>query len=193
MTKRFERSRTVSQTHSERRLEMQSITLRSRAFVVTAVVVATAIVAAVFPLLAFAGLLPGVPAAAQILVVMALAGLPVAGVYLFPATLTADIIDYDSLRTGFRREATYYQLHSFVEQIATSLAPAFLAGLLLLGDTAANPLGIRLVGPAAGLLVLVGYLAFRHYDLPDEVLAVPRPPRPHEVAAGEPGNRSSPS
>ena len=125
----------------------------------------------VFTLLAFAGLVPGVPKAAQILVVMALAGLPVAGVYLFPAPLTADIIDYDSLRTGFRREATYYQLHSFVEQIATSLAPAFLAGLLLLGDTAANPLGIRLTGPAAAVLVLVGYLAFRRYDLPDDVRA----------------------
>ncbi len=79
--------------------------------------------------------------------------------------------DYDSLQTGFRREATYYQLHSFVEHITTSLAPAFLAGLLLLGDTAANPLGVRLVGPAAGLLVLAGYLVFRRYDLPDEVLA----------------------
>jgi len=127
--------------------------------------------AVVFSLLAFVGFLPGVPKAAQIVVVMALAGLPVAGVYLFPATLTADVIDYDSLETGFRREATYYQLHSFVEQVATSLSPAFLAGLLLLGDTSAHPLGVRLVGPAAGLLVLGGYLVFRRYDLPDEVLA----------------------
>ena len=124
----------------------------------------------VFPLLALVGLVPGIPAAAQILSVMVLAGLPVAGVYLFPATLTADIIDYDSLRTGFRREATYYQLHGFVEQVSTSLAPAFLAGLLLLGDTASNPLGIRLVGPAAALLILAGYLVFRRYDLPDDVL-----------------------
>jgi len=125
----------------------------------------------VFPLLAFVGLVPAVPAQAQIVVVMALAGLPVAGVYLFPATLTADIIDYDSLQTGFRREATYYQLHSFVEQVATSFAPALLAGLLLLGDTAANPLGIRLVGPVAALLILAGYLVFRRYQLPDDVLA----------------------
>jgi GPH family glycoside/pentoside/hexuronide:cation symporter len=124
----------------------------------------------VFPLLALVGLIPGVPRTAQIIAVMVLAGLPVAGVYLFPATLTADIIDYDSLKTGYRREATYYQLHGFVEQVSTSLAPAFLAGLLLLGDTAANPLGIRLVGPAAGLLILAGYLIFRHYDLPDNVL-----------------------
>lgn len=127
--------------------------------------------AAVFPLLALVGFVPGVPKAAELLVVMALAGLPVAGVYLFPATLTADIIDYDSTVTGLRREATYYQLHSFVEQIATSLAPGLLACLLLFGDTAANPLGVRLAGPVAGLLILVGYLVFRRYDLPDEVLA----------------------
>jgi GPH family glycoside/pentoside/hexuronide:cation symporter len=127
----------------------------------------------VFPLLAFVGLIPHVPAAAEIVAIMALAGLPVAGIYLFPATLTADIIDYDYLRTGMRREATYYQLHSFVEQITTSLAPAFLAGLLILGDTASNPLGVRLVGPAAGLLVLIGYLVFRRYDLSDDVLAAP--------------------
>ena len=126
--------------------------------------------AAVFSLLALVGFLPGVPKAAEVLVVMALAGLPVAGVYLFPATLTADIIDYDSTLTGLRREATYYQLHSFVEQVATSLAPGLLAGLLLLGDTVANPLGVRLVGPVAGLLVLAGYLVFRRYDLPDDVL-----------------------
>lgn len=125
---------------------------------------------AVFPLLALVGLVPDIPTAVQIIAVMVLAGLPVAGVYLFPATLTADIIDYDSLQTGYRREATYYQLHTFVEQMSTSLAPAFLAGLLLLGDTAADPLGIRLVGPAAAALILVGYLVFRRYDLADDVL-----------------------
>jgi glycoside/pentoside/hexuronide:cation symporter, GPH family len=129
-----------------------------------------------FSLLAFVGWLPGVPKAAQILVVMALAGIPVAGVYLFPATLTADVIDYDTVRTGMRREATYYQLHSFVEQAATSLAPGLLAGLLLLGDTKSDQLGIRLVGPVAGALVLVGYFVFRRYDLSDDVLgASPEP------------------
>jgi GPH family glycoside/pentoside/hexuronide:cation symporter len=132
-----------------------------------------------FPLLAFVGLIPLVPASAEIVVIMALAGLPVAGIYLFPATLTADIIDYDGLRTGMRREGTYYQLHSFVEQIATSLAPALVAGFLLLGDTSSNTLGVRLVGPASGALVLVGYLIFRRYDLSDDVLNNP----PEESAA----------
>ena len=131
--------------------------------------------AIVFSLLSLVGLVPGVPAAAQIVVVMALAGLPVAGVYLFPAILTADIIDYDSTQTGMRREATYYQLHSFVEQAATSLAPGLLAALLLLGDSKGDQLGIRLVGPASGLLIFAGYLVFRHYDLADDVLADAQP------------------
>lgn len=124
-----------------------------------------------FPLLAFAGLLPGIPRAAQVIAAMAVVGPPIAGVYLFPAALTADIIDYDSLRTGMRREAIYYGSQNFVEKMATSLAPLFLSGLLLLGNTAEHPLGLRLVGPAAGLVVLIGYLIFRFYELPDEVLA----------------------
>lgn len=123
----------------------------------------------VFALLAFVGLVPHLPATAQMVGLMAAAGLPIAGVYLFPATLTADVIDYDRLQTGYRREATYYQLHSFVEQIATSLAPGLLALLLLLGDTSGDALGVRLVGPAAAALVLVGYLIFRRYDLADDV------------------------
>jgi GPH family glycoside/pentoside/hexuronide:cation symporter len=125
----------------------------------------------VFPLLSVAGLVPGVPKAAQILVLMAVAGIPLAGNYLFPATLTADIIDFDSARTGLRREATYYGAQNFVEKTATSVAPLLLTLLLLFGRTADHPLGIRLVGPAAGVLLLVAYLVFRLYELPDEVPA----------------------
>ena len=43
--------------------------------------------------------------------------------------------------------------------------------VLLLGETADNPLGIRMVGPVAGVAALVGYLFFRGYRLPDTVTA----------------------
>ncbi|HYZ78324.1 MAG TPA: MFS transporter [Gaiellaceae bacterium] len=130
---------------------------------------ALAIAAVVFPLLSLAGFVPGVPREAQALALMAVAGIPIAGNYLFPATLTADIIDFDSIRTGLRREATYYGAQNFVEKTATSVSPLLLALLLLAGRTADDPLGVRLVGPVAGLVVLFGYLAFRFYSLPDEV------------------------
>ena len=122
-----------------------------------------------FPLLAFAGFVPGLPKEAQIVAAMVLLGAPIAGVYLFPATLTADIIDYDELRTGLRREATYYGAQNFVEKTATSVAPLLLTSLLLLGRSSDDPTGIRLVGPVAGVILLVAYVIFRAYDLPDEV------------------------
>ncbi len=123
-----------------------------------------------FPLLFIAGFVPGIPRLAQVLVVMAIIGAPQAGVYLFPAALTADIADHDATQTGMRREATYFGVQNFVERTAGALSPLTLAALLALGNTADDPLGIRLVGPVAGLFVLAGHFVFRFYDLPDEVL-----------------------
>lgn len=125
--------------------------------------------AVIFPLAALPGLVPGIPTEAALVALMVLVGLPVAGNYLFPAPLTADIIDYDSTRTGMRREATYYGAQNFVEKTATAAVPLLLFVLLLFGDTADDPLGIHLVGPVAGVIVFGGYLVFRRYDLPDEV------------------------
>lgn len=123
--------------------------------------------AVVFPAAALPGLIPVVPAQAELVLLMVIVGVPIAGNYLFPAVLTADIIEDDSVRTGLRREATYYGAQNFVEKTATSFAPLFLVLLLLLGDTSDNTLGIRLVGPAAGAITLCGYLIFRRYDLAD--------------------------
>jgi GPH family glycoside/pentoside/hexuronide:cation symporter len=134
--------------------------------------------AVIFPLAALPGLVPGIPVEAAIVLLMVLVGLPVAGNYLFPAPLTADIIDYDSSRTGMRREATYYGAQNFVEKTATAIVPLLLFCLLLFGDTEDDPLGIHLVGPVAGAIVLCGYLVFRGYDLPDDVPGATRTPAP---------------
>ena len=122
-----------------------------------------------FPLLGVAGLVPGIPLEVQVLVAVMLIGAPIGAHYLFPVPLTADVIDDDSERTNARREATYLGATHFVEQTATSLAPLIFVALRLLGDTRADSLGIRLVGPVAGIVVFVGYLLFRRYDLPDQV------------------------
>jgi GPH family glycoside/pentoside/hexuronide:cation symporter len=122
-----------------------------------------------FPLLFFAGFIPGIPDFAEAAVLMVIVGVPLAGVFLLPANLTADIIDDELERTGLRREATYYGAQNFVERTATAIALPTVLLLLLFGRTTDDPLGIRLVGPAAGAFVLVGYLIFRRYELPDSV------------------------
>jgi GPH family glycoside/pentoside/hexuronide:cation symporter len=127
-----------------------------------------------FPVIAVLGFLPGVPVLAQALVAMVLVGAPIVGVYLFPTPLTADIVDHDADLTGMRREGTYFGAQNFVEKTAGSLAPLLLGGLLLLGNTSDDPLGIRLVGPAAGLITFTGYWVFRRYTLSDDPSAARR-------------------
>ena len=152
-----------------------------------------------FPLLAVAGFLPAIPPLAQVLVAMALVGAPLAGVYLFPAALTADVADHDAALTGQRREASYFGAQSFVEKITSALSPLALTGLLALGNTVDDPLGVRLVGPVAALFVLLGWFLFRWYRLPDDVGAGtgiaeaveprPRPASPHPRTAAQRATR----
>jgi GPH family glycoside/pentoside/hexuronide:cation symporter len=105
----------------------------------------------------------------QCMVFVAVAGLPMAGVFTFPNAILADIIDYDDVRTGMRREALYYGAQNVLEKWTGSLVYPMFAVLLLLGETPDNALGIRLVGPVAGVLALLGFVAFRRYWLPDAV------------------------
>lgn len=121
-----------------------------------------------FPLFFFAGFVPAVPAGGQAVAFALLLGLALAPVQTFPNALIAVITDYDHLRTGERREATYY---ATLEKTASAAATGLLVALLAIGSTTADPLGIRLVGPVSGALALVGYLVFRRYWLPDAVTA----------------------
>ena len=121
-----------------------------------------------FPLFFFAGFVPAVPAGGQAVAFALLLGLALAPVQTFPNPLIAVITDYDHLRTGERREATYY---ATLEKTASAAATGLLVALLAIGSTTADPLGIRLVGPVSGALALVGYLVFRRYWLPDAVTA----------------------
>src|SRR5207247_10821864 len=149
-----------------------------------------------FPLLCVAGLLPWIPKEVQILVATVFVAAPIGAHFLFPIPLTADVIDHDSGRTNLRREATYLGANSFVERISTSLAPPLLVLLRLLGDTRGHTLGVRLVAPVGGLIVLAGYVLFRNYDVPDEVRlrVVPEPAALAPVlGVGEGGASNSPS
>jgi glycoside/pentoside/hexuronide:cation symporter, GPH family len=125
--------------------------------------------AGAFPLLFFAGFVPWLPSVGQAMAVILFCGMATAGVFLFPNILTADIVDDDAERNHTRREAMFYGAQNMVEKAATAGSPLIFALILLAGDSAENPLGIRLVGPVAGLLVLVAWVSFRKYSLHPDV------------------------
>jgi GPH family glycoside/pentoside/hexuronide:cation symporter len=130
--------------------------------------------AVTLPLLGLVGLLPVVPAEIQLVVLVAVAGIPLAGSYLFPAALTADIIDDDTRRVGLRREATYFGAQNVVEKTVTAATPLLLGALLTLGRTSEDQLGVRLAGVVAGVIVLGAWAIFRRYDLEDDPAATVR-------------------
>jgi GPH family glycoside/pentoside/hexuronide:cation symporter len=127
--------------------------------------------AAYFPFIFFMGALPGIPVLVQGLFFMAPIGFAMAGVFVFPNAIMADIVDYDTHMTGMRREGIYYSAQNLVENVTVALHALILAGLLQLGGTSENPIGIRLVGPVAAVGILIAYLIFRKYTLPDHVTA----------------------
>jgi Na+/melibiose symporter-like transporter len=88
---------------------------------------------------------------------------------MFPNIITADIVDDDALRTSTQRQAMFYGTQNSVEKLATAFSPLIFALVLLLGDSAEDPAGIRMVGPVAGALVLLGLAAFRRYSLTGDV------------------------
>jgi GPH family glycoside/pentoside/hexuronide:cation symporter len=117
-----------------------------------------------FPVLLVPGLVPGVPRTIEALVALAIVGAPLAGVFLFPGPITAELCDADAARTGSRREGIFFGMQAFMEKLAVAIAPLMLGLVLLLGNTADRPLGIRLAGPLAGLIVAAGYVIVRNVD-----------------------------
>lgn len=60
--------------------------------------------------------------AGLVFILAALAGLGIATVYVIPWAMLPDIIEDDELRTGQRREGSYYALISFFQKLGTGAA-----------------------------------------------------------------------
>jgi GPH family glycoside/pentoside/hexuronide:cation symporter len=107
---------------------------------------------------AFVPLLPGVTLFFQALVLISLTGLGFSAMWVFPGAMVADIIDEDARRTGQGRAAIFYGMFKTLEKLAQSMsAVVFGAVLAVFGSTAAQPLGIQLIMPIAGVAVLAGF------------------------------------
>jgi GPH family glycoside/pentoside/hexuronide:cation symporter len=114
------------------------------------------------------GMVPGLPLMAHGLVATALMAPMLGGYFILAYAAMGSVVDYDEMFTGRRREAIYYGTFSLAAGVGPSLAALILPQILEgFGYTAANPLGVRLAWLVAGLLALLGALAFRGYRLGD--------------------------
>ncbi len=98
------------------------------------------------------------------LLIMGIAGVPLASLFVLPDAIVASITDVEETLSGQRREAMYFGAQGFVLKIVMGLS-SFITGVLMqfFGETAASPLGIQLTGPVAAVFILLGGLAFMRY------------------------------
>ncbi len=146
---------------------------KSRAFIIGSV-------SWLLVLLSIAGLGPEQIALAYFLA--ALAGAGIACAYVLPWSMIPDVVEFDQLQTGERREGSYYAFASFFQKLAAGLAIWSMGQALALANyinpSAADPLpvqpaeavqAIRLfMGPIPALLLVVGIIFAWRYPLTRE-------------------------
>ncbi len=109
-----------------------------------------------------------VPLAAQGFLLVTLIGIMLGGYLIIIYAMMGNVVDYDEMRTGRRREAIHYGTFSFAIGLGGSLGTLVLSQVLnLFGYTRANPLGVRVAFLVMALFVLVGLIIFQKYRLGD--------------------------
>lgn len=131
------------------------------------VILSLVLLSAVFFLIPSIGHWPfGISLVFQGRILMGLAGIPAATLFALPNAMIADLVDYDEKVTGSRREAMYFGMQGLMLKFAIALSAFFLGFLLkTFGYSSAEPMGILLLGPIAGVFVLVGLLIFSRYPI----------------------------
>lgn len=100
------------------------------------------------------------------LILVGLAGIPQAALYVFNGPLLGQVIDYDEIYTGKRREAIYSGAIGFLTKLGMTFSSVVMWFLFRnFGYSYSKPLGVLLIGPAAGLIAFFGFLIFCSYPL----------------------------
>jgi len=98
------------------------------------------------------------------LILMALAGAPIAGLFILPNVMVAELSDFilpDGTKPG---EAIYYGVQGVINKFVIGIVTLF-AGILFdtFGATAGNSLGVQLTGPIGGVFALFAFFMFLKY------------------------------
>ena len=115
----------------------------------------------------------------QTLLTVFLIGTPVGGVILLQYSVFADVIDVDEELTGQRRESMYFAAQGVVDWFFAAIGDILLGIILTFfgreyfsatvtteaGLLGTGPMGLLLVGPVAGTILILGALIFRRFPL----------------------------
>ena len=121
-----------------------------------------------FAVIFFVGSVPGVSVIVQAFVLFPLVSIPLGGFMILVYAMMGDVVDYDQMKTGKRREAMYYGVFGFSRKVGFALSTIILPILFKnFGYEVGNDLGIRLVWIMLGITSLIGFVILFGYKLGD--------------------------
>ena len=121
-----------------------------------------------FPAAFLVGYLPGIPVVTQAFLLFPLVSIPLGGFMILVYAMMGDIVDYDQMLTGKRREAMYYGVFGFSRKVGFALSTLIMPLLFeTFGYSKGNDLGIRLVFIMLGISSLIGFFILSGYKLGD--------------------------
>jgi GPH family glycoside/pentoside/hexuronide:cation symporter len=114
------------------------------------------VAALLLPLISLIGRVPGIPAPWHGFALVAVAGLPLAGIYALPNAVLADLA---AAHRG--REAMHFALQGLTLNLANAAASALVGLLLTLGYAPGDDLGLRLIPLCSAALCAASLMAVR--------------------------------
>ena len=102
--------------------------------------------------------------------------LPFAVLNILPGSMMADVIRYDTVKTGINQEGTFAAAKSFITKMGTSIATMIVPSLIVVGAVTGESVGrtgLLLTAVVGGCFTLVSILIFFKYD-EKEILSVIR-------------------
>jgi GPH family glycoside/pentoside/hexuronide:cation symporter len=121
-----------------------------------------------FPIIYFVGDIPGIPVVIQAFILLPPVAVPLGGFMILVYAMMGDVVDYDQMITGKRREAMYYGVFGLSRKVGFALSTLFMPFLYqIFGYSKENPLGIKLVWVMLGISSLIGFFVLFGYKLGD--------------------------
>lgn len=102
--------------------------------------------------------------------------LPFAVLNILPSSMMADVIQYDTAKTGINQEGTFAAAKSFVTKLGTSLAIMIVPSLVVIGAATGENIGkkgLLLTAVVGGMFTLAAVVIYFFYN-EKEVLGVVR-------------------
>ncbi len=105
-----------------------------------------------------------IPVEYQPLVIFGIMGIPTSILLLLPNAMLGDIAEYDAAKAGAHREAMVFSAQGFLIKLNLGISAMVLAYLFSeFGKDFAEPMGIKLSGPVAAMVCIIGIVSYLLY------------------------------